>query len=198
MKKGLFIVFEGPDGSGQSTQAEMLADWFERNGFRVKLTKEPTNNVIGGIIRSILRGELRVSIRTLALLFAADRSHHVETEIEPLLKKGITVISDRYTLSTLVYESINGLKVEWLLKINELFPKPDITFILDVPGKICIERIKKSRFGFELFETEEKLERVRQRYLELSKLFENTYIVDGTPLPEIVHKEIIKIVTKYI
>jgi len=198
MKKGLFIVFEGPDGSGQTTQAEMLADWFEMNGFKVKLTKEPTNNVIGGIIRSILRGELKVSIRTLALLFAADRSHHVEIEIEPLLNRGVTVISDRYTLSTLVYESINGLSIEWLLKINELFPKPDIMFILDVPGKICIERIRKSRFGIEMFETEEKLERVRKRYLELKDLFKNTYVVDGTPLPEIVHKEIIKIVTKYI
>ncbi len=198
MKKGLFIVFEGPDGSGQTTQAELLVEWFERNGKKVKLTKEPTDNLIGGIIRAALRKEWKTDLRTLALLFSADRSHHVETEILPLLRKGVNVVSDRYALSTLVYESIEGLDVEWLWQLNSKFPKPDITFILDVPAEVCIERIAKTRFGFELFETKERLEKIRQRYLELKNIFENTYVIDGTRPIQEVHTEIVSIVRKHL
>ncbi|MCD6403411.1 MAG: dTMP kinase [Candidatus Aenigmarchaeota archaeon] len=198
MPKGLFIVIEGPDGSGQTTQAELLAKWFERRGYKVKVTKEPTNSIIGGIIRSVLQNELKIDLRTLALLFAADRSHHVEKVIKPLLRKGVVVISDRYALSTIVYESLDGLDVEWLKQINSMFPVPDVTIILDVPGKICVERIKKARFGFEMFETQEKLEKIRKRYLELKDVFPNTFVVDGKPKPEVVHRKIVEIIKRFL
>jgi dTMP kinase len=197
MKSGLFITLEGPDGSGQSTQTDLLTRWLEKKDQKVFATKEPTNSMVGGIIRVILKKEWKVNPVTFALLFAADRAHHVNKEIKPLLKKNVHVISDRYILSTLAFES-NGVNLEWLKLINERFPKPDLTFILDVPGKICTERIRKSRFGFEYFETPEKLENVRKNYLKLKDYFPNTYVIKGyNRSKKEIHNEIKEIVKKF-
>jgi len=198
MKRGLFISFEGPDGSGESTQSDLLAKWFKKNKMKVFKTKEPTNNIIGGIIRTILKKEWKVDLKTFALLFTADRAHHVNTEIEPLLKKGVNVISDRYMLSTFVYES-DGIPVKWLKQLNDPFPKPDLTFVLDVPGKICVERIAKSRFGFELFEKEKQLEEIRNRYKKMEKILPNVFIIKGYDrTPKEIHEEIVDIVKKHL
>ncbi|MCD6226458.1 MAG: dTMP kinase [Candidatus Aenigmarchaeota archaeon] len=197
-KRGLFISFEGPDGSGESTQSDLLAKWFKKNKMKVFKTKEPTNNIIGGIIRTILKKEWKVDLKTFALLFTADRAHHVNTEIEPLLKKGVNVISDRYMLSTFVYES-DGIPVKWLKQLNDPFPKPDLTFVLDVPGKICVERIAKSRFGFELFEKEKQLEEIRNRYKKMEKILPNVFIIKGYDrTPKEIHEEIVDIVKKHL
>ncbi len=197
-KRGLFISFEGPDGSGESTQSTMLAKWFKKNEMKVFKTKEPTNNIIGGIIRTILKKEWKVDLKTFALLFTADRAHHVNSEIEPLLKKGVNVISDRYMLSTFVYES-DGIPVKWLKQLNDPFPKPDLTFVLDVPGKICVERIAKSRFGFELFEKEKQLEEIRNRYKKMKKILPNVFIIKGYErTPKEIHEEIVDIVKKHL
>lgn len=198
-KKGLFITFEGPDGSGESTQTKFLVNWFKKNKKMVSVTKEPTNNLVGGIIRTILKKEWDVDMKTFALLFAADRSHHLNIEISPLLKKGVNVISDRYMLSTYAFESANGIPLKWLKQINSLFQVPDITFVLDVPGKICAERIAKSRFGFELFEKEKQLEKVRKRYKQLKNIFPNIYIIKGYDRkPKEIHEEIVGIVRKHL
>lgn len=197
-KRGLFITFEGPDGSGESTQSTMLTKWFKKNGKLVSKTKEPTNNLIGGMIRSILKKEWKVDLKTFALLFTADRAHHVNIEIEPLLKKGVNVISDRYMLSTFVYES-DGIPVKWLKQLNDPFPKPDLTFVLDVPGKVCVERIAKSRFGFELFEKEKQLEKIRNRYKKLKNVIPNVHIIKGYDrTPKEIHEEIVNIVKKHV
>jgi dTMP kinase len=197
MKRGIFIVLEGPDGSGQSTQTELLARWFKRNNRRVFVTKEPTNSLIGGIIRSILKKEWQVDMKTLQLLFAADRAYHLRAEIEPFLKKGIDVISDRYVLSTLAFGSLEE-DLEWLKKINSKFLEPDLTFILNVLGKVCAERIARSRFSFEIFETADKLEKIRNNYLGLKNYQKNIHVIvgDGRRSEE-VHKEIVGIVEKY-
>jgi dTMP kinase len=195
--KGIFIVFEGPDGSGQSTQADLLEKWFEKRNVKVYLTKEPTSSLIGGIIRSILKGEWKVNMRTLQLLFSADRAHHLQREIIPYLNKGINVISDRYILSTLAFGSPQE-NLDWLKKINTNFPEPDLTFILNVPGKVCAERIAKNRFGFEIFETVDKLEKTRQNYLDLKFYHKNTHVIKGDhKSPKEIHKEIAKIVEGY-
>lgn len=197
MKRGIFIVLEGPDGSGQSTQTELLARWFKKNNRRVFVTKEPTNSLIGGIIRSILKKEWQVDMKTLQLLFAADRAYHLRAEIEPFLKKGIDVISDRYILSTLAFGSLEE-ELEWLKGINSKFLEPDLTFILNVPGKVCAERIARSRFSFEIFETADKLEKIRKNYLGLKNYHKNTHVIigDGRKSEE-VHREIVGIVEKY-
>jgi dTMP kinase len=197
MGKGLFIVIEGPDGSGQSTQTELLARWFKKKNRRVLVTKEPTNSMIGGIIRSILKKEWQVDMKTLQLLFAADRAYHLRTEIEPFLKKRIDVISDRYVLSTLAFGSLEE-DLEWLKKINLKFPEPDLTFILNVPGKVCAERIARSRFSFEIFETADKLEKIRSNYLGLKNYHKNTHVIVGDERnPVEIHREIVGIVEDY-
>ncbi len=194
--KPLFIVFEGPDGSGLSTQANLLARWFKSNGKKVLLTKEPTNSMIGGLIRSILRKEWKADMKTFALLFSADRAHHLSNEIEPALKDGYNVVCDRYVLSTLAFNVEKGT-LEWLKQLNSQFRKPDFTFIMDVPGKVCVERIKKSRFGMEFFEETEKLDEVRKNYEELKDYFPNTFIIKGdTRKPEEINQEIIRIIEK--
>jgi len=195
--KGLFIVFEGPDGSGQSTQSELLAKWFKKRKQRVLVTKEPTNSLIGGIIRSILKKEWKVDMKTHQLLFTADRAHHLTKEIMPLINKGINVICDRYILSTLAFGSLEA-DLDWLKQINSKFPKSDLTFILNVPGKICAERISKSRFGFEVFEGVKKLEMVRKNYLKLKDFHKNTYVIKGDEKSkEEINKEIVSIVENY-
>ena len=197
MKRGILVAVEGPDGAGSSTQVDLLEKWFKKRNVKVYLTKEPTNSIVGGIIRSILKAEWKVDMRTLQLLFSADRAHHLQREINPYLKKGINVISDRYILSTLAFGSPQE-SLDWLKQINSNFPEPDLTFILDVPGQVCAERIAKSRFGFEIFETADKLERTRKNYLDLKFYHKNTHVIKGdTRKPEEIHEEIAKIVEEY-
>ena len=197
MKRGLFITLEGPDGAGSSTQTNLLSRWLEKMGQKVFVTKEPTNSMVGGIIRVILKKEWEVDPVTFALLFAADRAHHVNKEIKPLLEKGVHIISDRYILSTIAFES-DSVDIEWLKLINKRFPQPDLTFILNVPGKICAERIAKSRFGFEYFETPEKLEAVRENYLKLKNHFPNTHVIKGYERDkQEIHEEIVKMVENF-
>jgi dTMP kinase len=189
----LFVVFEGPDGSGISTQTKILTNWFKSRGGKVLLTKEPTNSMIGGVIRTILKKEWKVNMKTFALLFSADRAHHLSNEIEPALKNGYNVVCDRYILSTLAFNSERGT-LEWLKQLNSKFKRPDFIFVMDVPGKICVERIKKSRFGMEFFEETEKLERVRKNYKKLKDYLPNTHIIKGYDRkPEEIHKEIVEI-----
>jgi len=191
--KGKFIVFEGIDGAGLTTQAELLEKYLRNKKYEVVLTKEPTSNLIGGIIRAALKKEWISSNTTLQLLFSADRAHHLEKEIIPALESGKIVISDRYFLSTIAYGMIE-LEKEWLKAINSKFLLPDLIFIIDVPVEVSIERIKASRFGFELFEEKKKLEKVRNNFLELSKEYKNCLVIDGNRSIEEVHKEIVKIV----
>ncbi len=96
-----------------------------------------------------------------------------------MLKKGITVICTRYILSTLAYGSIDIKDTQWLINLNKKFIWPDITFLLKVSPKICIQRIKKERFHKELFEEEDKLKKVYKNYLKFAKKFKNIYIIDG-------------------
>ncbi|MGC9200928.1 MAG: dTMP kinase [Candidatus Aenigmatarchaeota archaeon] len=195
--KGKFIVFEGIDGAGLTTQANLLENYLKSKGYDVILTKEPTNNLIGGLIRAALKKEWITSNKTLQLLFSADRAHHLEREIIPALEKGKIVISDRYFLSTIAYGMIEVEK-DWLKALNSKFLIPDIIFIFDLPVEIALERIGKSRFGFELFEEKGKLEKIRRNFIELSKEYNNCFIIDASKSIEEVHENIKKIVNKII
>ncbi len=172
----LFVAFEGIDGAGLTTHARLTEKFLESRGFRVVLTKEPTDGLIGGLIRACLRGEWRTDPMTLQLLFAADRCHHVNTVILPALRAGRAVVTDRYVFSSLAYGSLD-LDYEWLKVVNSKFPLPDVTFILDIDPSVAIERIRGDRFAVELFEEVEKLERVRSAYLRIAREFSNVYIV---------------------
>lgn len=189
----MFIVIEGIDGAGLSTQAKLLKEFLVSKGKRVLLTKEPTDTAIGGFVKSILRGEFKVNSLTLQLLFTADRAHHLESEIEPALEKNIIVVCDRYFFSTFAFGGLD-VDVNFLKKINEKFRLPDITIIIDVPPEVAAERIKKSRLHTELFENLEKAAKVRENYLRLAEEYENVFIVDGNREVDVVAKEIHSIV----
>ena len=188
--KPLFIAFEGLDGSGQSTQAVLLAARMNQ-GSKAVLTKEPTNNLIGGLIRGQLTHDWASTPECLQLLFAADRAHHLGRLIEPALEKGNHVITDRYMFSTMAFGGID-LDMGWLKQLNARFRLPDHTVFLDVPPEVCIERMAKSRFEFELFEKLEKLAKVRENYLALSKEYDNFHVIDGNGYKEKVHMSIVE------
>ncbi|MGC9099531.1 MAG: dTMP kinase [Candidatus Micrarchaeia archaeon] len=194
---GLFIVFEGLDGAGSTTQASLLESYFKSEGRKVLLTKEPTQGIVGGMIRAVLRGDLSISNEMLQLLFAADRSYHVDKEVEPALNKNYVVISDRYLFSSIAYGSASGLDKDWLKKINEKFRLPDISILIDVSPNTCIKRISENRFSVELFEKEESLRKVRQEYLELAKEFKFE-VINGEGTIEATHKKVLEVIKKYI
>lgn len=200
---GKFIVFDGLDGSGMSTQTAKLADFLNEKNQKLKfghtgthLTKEPTSSLIGGLIKSQLTHDWKSSQECLQLLFSADRAYHLEKEIIPLLERGVIVICDRYFFSTLAYGSLAIQDFNWLLNLQKQFLVPDITFFLKVSPKICIERISKERFESTLFEKEEMLGKVWKNYKKLAKRFKNIHVLNGErPVDKIAH-DIQKIVIK--
>ncbi len=186
----LFIAFEGLDGSGQSTQAGLLAASLNPSRKSI-ITKEPTNNLIGGLIRAQLTKEWSTTQECLQLLFAADRAHHLERVVEPALAKGYNVITDRYMFSSIAYGAVSADR-EWLKQINSKFRMPDHTFFLDVPPETCISRMEKSRLEFELFEQLDYLKKVRENYIQLAKETENFHVINGSRHKEEVHLDILK------
>lgn len=195
---GKFIAFEGLDGAGSTTQAEKLTRYLKERGEKVHLTKEPTNNLIGGMIRGQLTKEWRTGPECLQLLFTADRAHHIEKEVIPLLKQGVTVITDRYFFSSVAFGSLGIADREWLQKINDRFILPDITFMLNVSPLICLQRINESRFHLELFEEEENMEKIWRTYATLAQEFEDVYVINGEKTVEEVFTDITKIVTEFL
>ncbi len=177
--QGKFIVFEGPDGSGQSTQARFLKDYLERKGYSVLLTKEPTTeSEAGKKIAEVLKGKAIADPAELQELFVEDRNAHLENTILPALAKGKIVISDRYFFSTIAFGSLECDK-EWLIQINKEFPLPDVAFILEVSPEVCVKRINKRGKGVQFFEKAEKLRRVLEAYKELPSRFPNVHMVNG-------------------
>ena len=197
-KKGVFIAFEGLDGSGSSTQVEILTKNLNSLGIQSIATKEPTNNIVGGLIRGVLTKEWRTSPEGLQLLFAADRAHHLKFEILPALESGKVVITDRYFFSTIAFGSLN-MDTDWLVDLNKKFPIPDITFLIKVRAVECISRISQSRNRFELFEEEKKLKRVWKTYELLAKNKKNNIqIIDGEQKIDEIAKEILNILERKI
>lgn len=192
---GLFIDFEGLDGSGSSIQAALLSGILAKEGYRVWLTKEPTNSLIGGLIRGFLTGEWKANSECLQLLFAADRSQHLEKEIIPKLESGRVVITDRYSFSSIAYSALDN-DPGWIEKINEKFVLPDAIFLIKVRPKICALRMKESQYELELFKEEQKLIKVWDTYEKLAKKYKNVYIINGEREETEIIEEILKITKK--
>jgi len=189
-----FIVFEGLDGSGQSTQSKLLAQYLTEQGRPVVLTKEPTlDSQAGKKIREILDEKTVIEPAKLQELFVEDRREHLKNLIIPALKEGKIVISDRYFFSTLAYGAID-LDLEWLIKINDEFLLPDIILILAVKPETAIERIKNRGDEIKLFEKQEKLEKVWRTYQILSQRFSDVYMINGEKSIKDVHSDILKII----
>lgn len=187
--KGRFIVFEGPDGSGQTTQARLLRDFLRERGHKVLLTKEPTvDSRVSPKIRAILEKKAIADPQTLQLLFTQDRREHLKREIEPALKRGEIVISDRYFFSTFAYGMAEGLRLGWLININDDFLMPDLTFFLKVRPEICMQRIEGRKDVRTRFEQEEKLKKICQAYESVLERFK-IEVVDGEkPIEEVAER----------
>lgn len=152
----LFIVFEGIDGAGKSTQAKMLADRLSETGVPVLLTAEPSDSRAGLAIKSI---KTRPAAEEEARLFTEDRRHHVKQVIEPALRQGRSVICDRYVYSSVAYQGARGIEPQVIISANQEFARPaDITFLLEIPVEEALSRIASKRpEGFSLFELREDL-----------------------------------------
>jgi dTMP kinase len=196
---GKFIVFEGLDGSGQSTQASLLKNYFIKLGKEVVLTKEPTiDSEPGKKIRKSLDEEITVEPFELQKLFTEDRKEHLNNLIEPSLKDGKMVISDRYFFSTFAFGSSDKLSLDSLIDLNKEFLLPDLTILLKVSPDICVDRINKRGEGIKLFEKRDKLAKAWETYRILPDRFKNVYIVDGEKAIEEVFSQIQNIVNSKI
>lgn len=188
--KGIFIALEGLDGSGLSTQSRLVVDLLRLQGFKAFHTKEPSNNIVGGLIRGVLSGVTTFPSNGLQLLFAADRAHHLIREVIPLLSEGAIVISDRYYWTSVAYGGVN-LSKDWLLSVNGNFLMPDLTIFLDLHPDISLKRIKKDRFELEIFEEKTELLKIRQNYAWLFKKFPKQFaVIDAGSDREEIAKEI--------
>lgn len=162
-----FVVLEGIDGSGKTTQARLLA---ERLG--AEYTREPTDGPIGRVLRDAVERRVTLDPVALALGFAADRAQHVAW-IRARLEEGCSVVSDRYVLSSLAYQLGGAVTEDWLRAINRHALEPDVTIFLDTPPELCMQRIADD----ELFHGREQLERVRASYL--AAMTGSELLVDG-------------------
>lgn len=189
-----FVVIEGMDGAGTTTQTKLLADKAKTLGLKVITSREPTNSVIGLEIRKYLamplEGESNL-LTMLALCFAADRMHHVHHILKPALKEYDLLIVDRYVLSSLVYQGLH-LPTSFVREINQYALKPDVTLVLDLDAHEAYKRLS-FRFGAkDFYETLDNLERIRERYRHFANE-PSTILLDGSDGIEQVHKRIVDV-----
>ena len=192
--KPLFVVLEGPDASGKSTQLRLLAEQLAARNIPHLTTREPGGTPLGQELRGLLLDPHR-DIRPLTelLLMVADRHEHVERVIRPALAEGKWVLCSRYTLSTMAYQGYGrGVDLELLRQLNELATgglEPDYVFLLDLPPQVAYQRTRvRDRFegeGLEFFT------QVRAAYLELIRSVPRGYVIDATRPPEQVCREIL-------
>jgi dTMP kinase len=167
-RRGTFIAFEGLDGSGKSTHIKALCMKLRQKGLDVIQTSEPSRGRIGKFIREYVESrEIRLPPEIEALLFAADRLDHVKRIIEPALKRGKIVVSDRYTHSSLAYQGAEGLNIEWIEELNKFAIKPELTILLDVPSETALDRMKGRRKT--IFEVDTVQQKVRNIYLKIAR-----------------------------
>ncbi len=199
--RGQFIVFEGLDGSGQSTQVELLANFLEKKGKEVLKTKEPTkDSKAGKIIEKVLAEKKKISPLKLQKLFSRDRKHHLKKIIIPALKNGKIVISDRYFFSSFSYGKSDGLKLKKLYGLNRKFLKPDIVFFIDTSPEVSIGRVESRGKEKTLFEKLGKLKEVYQNYKEILEDYsqENkVYFIKGERSISQISEDIKSLVEKF-
>lgn len=189
MINGHFIVFEGIDGSGTTTQAEQLRKRFVEYGLPAHVTAEPSSGPVGSIIRQILTGRLVVrhqhgisapSWKTLSLLFAADRQDHVESEILPNLSDGVNVICDRYVYSSVIYQSVSSgddTTAQWIREVNRHIRTPDLVIHLRIDPEEALKRRIARGGSLEIFDDPEFQARLARAYENLAETFEDTHVV---------------------
>ena len=178
-KRGRFIVFEGIDGSGKTTQIEMLTERLRKEGRMIYTTAEPTNSVTGGLLRDALGGVSKRTACEMAALFVIDRIFHNVNPIygiKKMLSMGYDVICDRYYYSSLAYQG-SETDFEWVKNMNIDCPEimtPDVCIFLDASPSECLRRIGSDRAVKEIYEKEERLTSFRKRYMEVFDMLKDT------------------------
>ncbi len=202
MERGKFIVFEGIDGSGKSTQIKLLAETLKNRGISCRTTLEPTFGMVGGVLHDILSGKVSADPKVTASLFVADRLDHILNQTDGVLKSiesGETVICDRYYFSSYAYQSVEVPR-DWVVSANRMAAetlRPDATIFIDISADTAMDRISKNRENTELYETKERLSAVREGYFsafELMRNEERVFVVDGNRSVDEIAEEIQKIV----
>ena len=213
--EGIFVVLEGIDGSGTTTQAARYAAHLRAQRRLVHVTHEPSTGPIGTQIRLVLRQRLMMPAthqpEAMALLFAADRLDHVAAEVDPLLRDGYVVISDRYDLSSLAYQSItaataaqaNGeappsqrvsaATVEWIRELNRFARRPHVTVVLDVSPDVAAARRRARGGAAEIYEDADLQARLAGAYRHAEDLVPGDRVIhiDGDGDPDTVAAAII-------
>lgn len=181
---GLFITFEGGDGTGKSTQSELLGQWFADQGREVVFTREPGGTDLGIELREIvLHSRGHIAPRAEALLYAADRAHHVITVVRPALERGAVVIQDRYLDSSVAYQGAGRVLDPNEVRDLSLWATegllPDITVLLDLDPNVGRERLDAANKRFDRLESEaiDFHSRVRDSYLQLAAAEPERFIV---------------------
>ncbi len=204
--KGIFISMEGPDGSGKSTQIELLKNYLEDKGYEIVITREPGGTVISEDIRRIILNKeyKEMGYMTEALLYASARAQLVSEVIKPALEEGKAVISDRFVDSSAVYQGMaRGLGVDTTYKVNEYAIQgimPQLTIHLDLPAKVGISR-KKEQAELDRMELEamDFHERVAQGYRKLAELApKRIRTIDATMSIEDIHSQVVAYVEQII
>ena len=202
---GIFIAFEGIDGSGKSTQIIRLINRLKYLGIECHGTKEPTDSPIGSLIRQILTGRLAADNKVVASLFVADRVDHLLNASDGILQKvssGIDVITDRYYFSSYAYNAVD-IDMDWVINANSISAdilRPSLTVFLDMPVNKALERIKRDRPQMELFEKEGRLAEVRKNYFKAFGLLrdvEKVEIIDADADADIVEQRIWQTLSKF-
>ncbi len=194
MKQGLLIAFEGIDGTGKSTQLQLLAAFLRARGCRVITTREPTDSIYGRRIRELYVDRGSCTPEEELELFIQDRRQHVQELIEPQLAAGAIVLTDRYYFSTAAYQGAAGMDVEVIFARNSFAPVPDLVILLTMDPEVSIARIQQTR-GDELndFEQLDQLRSVAARF----DSFSNTCIrrIDASPDVDTVQEQVQREVT---
>ena len=189
----MYIVLEGIDGAGKSTQTELLNDWLIGKGYATKKIVEPTTSDIGKVIRKeLLNPESTNDInqQRLTLLFAADRLTLKREILDAKDSKDIIIISDRSFYSSICYQNNSSVDKDWIYEVNLHTPRPDLTILLDLDEKEAITRCDRE----EAFENIQFLEKTRKNYLDLLEIEDNIVIVDAKDSLNDVQEKIRKIV----
>lgn len=195
----LFITFEGADGCGKTTQIELLDKYLQEKGFKTLVTREPGAKGLGEKLREILLNyDGEVSPNCESFLFLADRAQHVDCVIKPALKKGIIVLCDRHTDSTVAYQGYGRqLDIEQIKKLNKIAVnglKPNLTIVFDIDIETSMQRVGKTKDRMESAGSE-FFNRVRNGYLAIAKEEPNRVkIINSADTIENIHKQVVGLV----
>ncbi len=201
--KGRFVVLEGIDGAGTTTHVGRLADRLRSMRVPVRATREPSDGPVGTLVRQVLTGRVVVpggrapGWATMALLFAADRMDHVESEIDPFVAEGGVILSDRYDASSLAYQSVSSgadskEAVEWIRTLNRYVRRPDLTIVLDLSPETASERRLRRGEPAQLYEQNEVQRALAAFYKDLAKHMpkDRVTVIDASGTVEEVHARV--------